>query len=117
MALTSVLNAERIAALMELDDGSDFFADLVEMYLEEFEVARASIRTALAVDDPRAVATAAHRVKGSSGNVGADRMAELCSHLEASATAGDVAGSRGHFSRIESHVPELLAALGKYRSR
>ncbi len=118
MALSSVLNSDRIAALMELDDdGSDFFADLVEMYLEEFEVARAAIRTALDTGDQKVVGSTAHRIKGSSGNIGADRMAELCSDLEAAAMASEMTNGRELFSRIENHMPELLAALGKYRSR
>jgi HPt (histidine-containing phosphotransfer) domain-containing protein len=47
-----------------------------------------ALRRALAVADHKALADAAHELKGSAGTIGAVRVAELCRQLENSARVG-----------------------------
>lgn len=116
MAADPVLNLERVAALQELgDENTNLFGSLVEMFIEEYENSYSAMMVAHEGGDARALANVAHRLKGSSGNIGAERMASLCADIERTADAGDASGCGSKLECIETHFPDLLAALSVYR--
>jgi signal transduction histidine kinase len=57
------------------------FAVVVDRYLDDARSAMEALRAAASRRDHQAIADLAHRIKGSSGVVGARRMAQLCQHL------------------------------------
>jgi two-component system sensor histidine kinase/response regulator len=77
------LDAGVVAGLREL--GDDFFTEIAVLYLDDAPLRMAEIREAAARNDAAAVASAAHALKSSSGNVGAEAVRQLCAELE---TAG-----------------------------
>jgi len=60
----------------------DGFVNLLETYINDSKVRLDDLQNALAAGDGEAVRRAAHSLKGSSGNLGANRMAALCLDVE-----------------------------------
>jgi PAS domain S-box-containing protein len=94
-----LLDAAVLAGLRELGD-ADLVADLAGMFLGDAESRLATLREALEGGDAEALERTAHTLKGSSGNMGATRMAAICAELQEIGASGDL-----------GRVPELLARL------
>jgi PAS domain S-box-containing protein len=90
------------------DDVEDWLA---EPYLKEEAEVRTELRDALQAADPRRVAFAAHKFKGSAGTVGATALAELCSQLEQSARQGSLDGAEGLIAQLETAADTVRTAL------
>jgi two-component system sensor histidine kinase/response regulator len=80
--------------------GSEMVSELVEMFFEDASSSLSALREAVEGGDVHSVERIAHTLKGSSGNMGAKRMAGLWSELEEVGASGDLSG-----------VPELLEQL------
>jgi signal transduction histidine kinase/DNA-binding response OmpR family regulator len=65
------------------------FEELVRQYLADAAASLEAMRAAAEADDERAVEAIAHRLKGSSGIVGATRIVELCEQIVGSPRAPD----------------------------
>lgn len=76
-------------------------SELSEMFLDDASSALRDLKEAIESEDLPLVERTAHTLKGSSGNMGAKRMAGLCAELQ------DAGVSRGELSR----APELLGRL------
>ena len=81
----------------------------------------ADAREALAHKDAARLSRAAHTLKGSCSNFGANRLQKICEHLEQAADAGDIdkvsgiledAGREFSYLRIalENEIPASLSA-------
>ncbi len=68
---------EQLREVME-----DEFHDLLQTYLDTAPVELDHITNALRVLDAEALAQSAHTLKGSSANLGANRLSSLCRDLE-----------------------------------
>ncbi|MFP5246165.1 MAG: response regulator, partial [Thermoanaerobaculia bacterium] len=107
------LDANVIAGLRDLAGGSDdFLKDIAQIYLEDAPQRIAAIRNAFATGDAAGVAEAAHALKSSSGNVGAEGVRKVCAELEEAGRAGklDEAKIRQlevEYARAESELREL----------
>ena len=62
--------------------GGDFVTRLIDQYLAESTSRMAELKDAIERRDAPAVRRTAHSLKGSSGTVGAGRMAEICGELD-----------------------------------
>ncbi|MDE2142906.1 MAG: Hpt domain-containing protein [Elusimicrobia bacterium] len=104
------LHPESFAELRELFAGepSGEFERFLDSYLAGAERGLREIRAAAGAD-PRAVVFSAHALKGSSANVGARRLAELCESLIAA--AGDRARQDAILSSMEEEYERLRTAL------
>jgi len=60
----------------------DFITELIDLFLTDTAVQLESLRVAVSNSNVLEVRRLAHLVKGSSGNIGAGRMAELCKEME-----------------------------------
>ena len=76
-AAVAVLNDTAVAMLVDLG-GSDFASELLGDFLVGADRAIADLRSAAADHDMTAFRAAAHALKSAAGNVGADRIAWLC---------------------------------------
>ena len=88
-----------IESLRELG-GSEMLSELAEMFFDDAQSGIDAIRGAVERGDAQTVERAAHTLKGSSGNMGAKRMAALCGELQDASASGDL-----------THAPELLEGL------
>lgn len=68
--------------LRDLDGGSGFFADLVNEYVEQADRLLAEMAAAHNARDATALQFAVHTLKGSSFNIGAEKLGQQCASLE-----------------------------------
>ncbi|HAN03791.1 MAG TPA: hypothetical protein DCQ25_00735 [Elusimicrobia bacterium] len=86
----SRLDSFVIAELKDLagPDDKAFMTELAGTYLKDLPGRLAAIRAAVAARDAEALRQAAHALKGSSGNIGAQRLQKVCLLLEEAGRAG-----------------------------
>ena len=109
----SVLDALRVVSPPE------FIGELVSLYIDDATVRIDALRDAVRRGDASAVASTAHALKSSSGNVGAECVRRLCTQLEELGRGGrlDVVPEKldeleREYARAEQ---ELLAELAERR--
>jgi len=106
------LNHEAINGLRELGDGDTaFFKDLVEMFLAETPQRLDDLKEALSNHDFIALKNAAHKLRGSSGCYGAEKMMLLCKSLESYAVDKDLKSAKAVVQQIEKTFDEVQNAL------
>lgn len=66
----------------QIEGEPDLVVELIDLYLEDASDKLDALRGALATSDETALRRLAHCLRGSSGNLGAHRMAALCEELE-----------------------------------
>ncbi|MGE3389743.1 MAG: response regulator, partial [Gammaproteobacteria bacterium] len=89
----------------------DFFRRLVELYLQSSRGLVDEIAAACATGDPARVHRAAHTLKSSSANLGADALAALCVTLEQAARAGAQGELDAPAQALEVEYARVCAAL------
>ncbi len=106
-SITDLLDRSALRGLRELG-GPEFLIELAELFLENVPSQLEALRGAIEGDDASSVERMAHTLKGSSGNMGATRMATICAELED-------AGHSGDLSRAVALVEPLEAEFGRVR--
>ena len=92
----------------------EFMAELIDIYLDDSPAQISALRDAIEGREGEVAASAAHRLKGSSGNLGADSLAALCRRVEESGRENRVEEMPGLLKDIErefSRVKEYLSAV------
>ncbi len=111
-----ILNPASIQALRDLspDGDGEFLKELVGIYLADTPKQFAQLEDALARGDASVATRAAHTMKGSSGNFGAEALMELARAAEAAAKAGDLAAVakllpdlKQQFERVKTALQEV----------
>ncbi len=95
---------DTLRSVMEPHDVRDF----IEMYLKE-AVERVSRMSA--TNDPALLASEAHALIGTSGNVGATAVSELAKSVEAACKNGDIAGARALLDQLGHALGNASDAL------
>lgn len=106
------IDSARTTSLQKIDDSS-VLREVIGIYLSEAPTRIDGIRTAIASRDARMLAAQAHALRSSSGNVGATRVVEICTELEAVGRAGGVAGAADLLRRLESEYASATSTLQK----
>lgn len=113
MNTAAELNVERLEEISLGDE--EFLKELVEVFLDDAAQQLVALSDAAAAGDPEQVAGVAHRLKGSSGNVGAEQLQALCAALESDGLAGrpekfGVQAERitGEFERVRRRLIDHL---------
>ena len=88
---TPPIDAAKIELLRQTSAG--LVGELVEIYIDDAPARIAAIRDAVTRRDAPALASSAHALRGSSGNVGATRVLSLCAKLEDIGRAGGTDGA------------------------
>jgi CheY-like chemotaxis protein len=91
--------------------GEDLVGQLTTLFLDDADTQIEALRAALAADDAEAVARPAHALSGSSANVGATHLAQLCSTLSKNGAVGDLAGGAALLHALEVELGRVRAAL------
>jgi HPt (histidine-containing phosphotransfer) domain-containing protein len=87
-------------------------AELAGMFLDDARSGLQALEEAVEEGDAPAVERVAHTLKGSSGNMGARRMSDLCAQLEDAGAAGDFARSTELLERLREEFGRVDRALG-----
>lgn len=94
----------RDLAAVGADSGSGFMRDLMERFASDARGSLERMRACALAGDAPLLAREAHRLRGSSGTVGAVALAGECLEMERRARAGSCAG-------IEARVEQALTLL------
>lgn len=109
-----VLDPEVLAQYETMSPG--FSAELIALFQRDMPVRLAILRAAVGAADWNAVAEVAHTLKGSSGNLGAAALAEVCATLQVSAAAGDAPRIAALAREVERAWDEVQAVLAGHTS-
>ena len=71
-------------------DDEEFMLELLDIFLDDMPKQLELLRQAVQSQDADSAAKTAHRMKGSSGNVGADPLSDLCNQVEMSGRNGAI---------------------------
>jgi CheY-like chemotaxis protein/HPt (histidine-containing phosphotransfer) domain-containing protein len=105
-----VLDPVCIAGLKELREPgqADPLIELAELFNREADACVGRMETGLSQHDINATARAAHSLKGSANNLGANRLATICAGLEENARVSD-------WAQVGVQLGELKAQLERVR--
>jgi HPt (histidine-containing phosphotransfer) domain-containing protein len=84
----------------------EFMGELIDIYLEDMPRQLQALRAAVQNHDAAAAAATAHRLKGASGNMGADSLSALCNDVEVSSRDNKL-----------DQLPNLMEAIGTESTR
>jgi HPt (histidine-containing phosphotransfer) domain-containing protein len=90
------------------DSDPELLVDLISMFLQDAPQKLEAITTGLAALDFEKVEHAAHSLKGSSGNLGAQRVQDLCETIQ-------IAGRNKDRAKIEGAARSLLVDFEQAR--
>jgi HPt (histidine-containing phosphotransfer) domain-containing protein len=109
----TAINPRALAAIRELSaaSGPALVRKVVHAFLADTPARLAQMREAAGTGDAEALRKAAHGLKSSCANVGAERMAELCKELEAIGRSGDTDGARRLLNDAEVEFERVGVAL------
>ena len=96
--------------------GEDFVTPLIDTYLREAGGLVEKLGAAVQGGDGQLVRQLAHKLKGSSGNMGARPLAELCAKLEEIGSENRLGQAPEIFDRIESEYDRVVEALRAERA-
>lgn len=108
MSTAPVLNSDAIQALRDLSPDGDagILQELVTIYLNDTPKQMAQLEEALARQDAPLAARAAHTIKGSSSNFGAEEFSRLANQIEAY-------GKSNNLPAAAAALPEFKASFAK----
>jgi HPt (histidine-containing phosphotransfer) domain-containing protein len=104
---------ETIQTLRDLAEPGepDPLKECVDLFLEDSPNCIEAIRSTLQASDAAGLKRAAHTLKGSSSNLGADQLASICGRLEEQAKTGNLAGADAILSEIEAEFSVVKRTL------
>lgn len=105
------LDPETIVTLQEIM--GDEFADLIETYIRDSKQRLDECAEALAREDAAGLHFASHALKGSSANLGATTLANLCSQIESATKKGDFRSATVPLQQIQLLYPKVTEELLK----
>ena len=107
------MDRSMLASLRELQEEGepDILKELIELFLTDVPPQLAALREAVEAGDAHSVEQIAHTLTGSSGNMGATRMAAICSELEDVGASGDLSRAPELLERLEEEFGHVRKAL------
>ncbi|MGO9755248.1 MAG: response regulator [Roseiarcus sp.] len=85
--------------------------NVADLFLKDTPPRLADLSDATLGEDAARLARLAHAMKGSAANLGARRMAAICSEVQARAEAGDLEAARARLSDLGDEFERIRAAL------
>lgn len=102
-----------LASLRELqgEGEPEILSELIELFLDEVPQQLGALREAVEKDDAPSVERIAHTLKGSSGNMGATRMVQICAELQDVGASANLSGTPELLKRLEEEFGRVCLAL------
>ncbi|MFZ2493453.1 MAG: Hpt domain-containing protein [Thermoanaerobaculia bacterium] len=111
---TSPLDGETLDSLRELG-GDSFLGELAVIFLDDAPAQLAAIENALAAGDSDRLASSAHALKSSAGNMGAKRLNTILSEIEGAGRRGELEGVPAHVVAMNAEWVRVARALEVFR--
>jgi HPt (histidine-containing phosphotransfer) domain-containing protein len=99
------------------EEDQEMFVQLIAMFEAQLSSSLEKMRAARSVSDTKTLLAIAHALRGSSGNLGATRLADLCSRLELELRNASVAGADEYLSKIETEAGIIQTTLSAELAR
>ena len=99
------------------EEDQRMFVQLIAMFEAQLTSSLERMRAARSVSDTKTLLAIAHALRGSSGNLGATRLADLCSRLEAELRNASVASADEYLSKIETEADIIQTTLAAELAR
>lgn len=109
------INRAFLGLYLEMENGEALLDRMIDVYLQEVPAALQALRTAIDEDNTVALSRAAHKFKSSNTQLGAERMASLCTQLEKLGQLGTTTGGRAILSAMDHELIRLESGLGSFR--
>ncbi len=108
-----VIDREVINRLRKLtrETSPAFLPEMIDLFIKDSPARINKMKEAFWHDDADALAQAAHSLKGSSGQVGARRMHDLCDIIEERSRAGSMHGATALLMTLEEEFGRVRLAL------
>ncbi len=103
---------DKTKILARLDGDEELLAEAAALFLQNCPNYMASIRAAIADADPKSLEFAAHALKGSVGNFGAELAVQAAYQLETMGRQGDFKHSEEVFQTLETEIENVKLSLG-----
>lgn len=97
-----------------IGDDPDFIVELYGIYVDDARNRLANLDSALVAACPERIEDAAHALKGSSGNVGAERMSALAAELERVDFASDPEKARDLTTQLHAEFEAVYDFVKQY---
>ncbi len=104
------LNRAVIENLLELG-GSGMLSELAAMFFDDANSGLSAMREAIGGGNAQPVERIAHTLKGSSGSMGAEKMARICAELQEVSGGGDLSRAPTLLGRLEEELGRVRPAL------
>lgn len=113
MSNRPTLNPTAIQALRDLSpDGSpEFIRELITIYLADTPKQLIQLEEALNRQDAAVATRAAHTMKGSSSNFGAEQLARMAHEIEAACKTNNLAAATSALPGLKKHFAQVVEAL------
>lgn len=103
------LDQDTILSLKEIM--GDEFSDLIETYVRDSQQHLNECLVAMEKQDIEGLQFASHALKGSSANLGATALANLCLEVETATKKGDLSSAIAPLNQLKSLYPDVVQAL------
>ncbi len=97
------------------EDDTAGIAELLELAMQTGEKHRNALAAALQAHDANGIARAAHGIKGSAGNIGANVVYRLAAELDERARAGNLDGAAERIGAIDEAYARVAEQVAEYR--
>jgi len=113
----NVISLSSLEAIGALDpaQGKDLASRIIDVYQENSTELIEVMSEALSRGDREKIRTTAHALKSSSGNVGADRLVEMCRSMEIAARDNELEGMSEQLMTVRQEHMQVIHALMEWR--
>ena len=109
----NVQGMQRRLSVLQAEHGYEVVAELIQLFLANTPLMLAAMRDAIAQHNADSLWQAAHTLKGSSINLGAETITTLCSDLEASGQSGDIHDAGDIMQELEAEFDRVKSSLSR----
>jgi PAS domain S-box-containing protein len=116
-ASNSLIDRERLNEISRLgsENDPDLVAQLIDIYLKDYATLLDALQRSIASSDVPALLKAAHKLKGSSLNLGVSGVAEFCKQIENLGATTDLNKMKEFVGQIEDSADFVRATLVQFR--
>jgi signal transduction histidine kinase/DNA-binding response OmpR family regulator len=102
---------DKSALLERLGDDETLFDEIVSIFLKDIPVQLKALKDALDNNDAETVWKKAHRIKGASANIGAQKTSDVALEIESSGRQGDLRAISDLMEKLEQEIDKLQEVL------
>ena len=112
------IDFSRLKEMAGIDDDGGLVEQIISMFVDSVPERLAALHAARTAGDGHALTHAAHALKGSASNIGANQLAEICGGIEQHAgSGGPLHSADAELARVDTAGTDAINTLRLYVSR